>query len=418
MSDILNFIKDGRSIPNPNYDSKSKKKGEPKNIISNNIQYGVGAEQSASISMNQVIKKGFGLSQYGEPDKYADYGVSINPVNTEEELNKERATNQSILEQSGRFLTQAVGNEVVLGTALGLSNLVDMGINLGTEKGEDDYTNPFSLFIEGLQDDVKDRFEIYQKNPGESWAVGDFGWWASNAVSIASTASMLIPSTGIVKGLSLAGKAGKMGKISVGMAKAAKGLGLTKNTATTARAINHATEIGTMALLSRTMEGYMEARETYREVYDDSLLRLNNMIDEDKKKLIDRNPQFKDKTNEEIASYMSSVSADVTFQNDYAMLLMDVVQFKALSSLWKGVPNKTSSIGLRTTNRNAIASLVDEGVETAEKSTRLWRAKEALKSPFSAFAIQWTEGIEEVIRQQEELKDFEELSDFRKNDNK
>ena len=395
MSDILNFIKDGRSIPNPNYDAKSKKKGEPKNIISNNIKDGVGAEQSASISMNQAIKKGFGLSQYGEPDKYADYGVSINPVNTEEELNKERATNQSILEQSGRFLTQAVGNEVVLGTALGLSNLVDMAINLGTEKGEDDYTNPFSLFIEGLQDDVKDRFEIYQKNPGESWAVGDFGWWASNAVSIASTASMLIPSTGIVKGLSLVGKAGKMSRISVGMAKAAKGLGLTKNTATTARAINHATEIGAMALLSRTMEGYMEARETYREVYDDSLSKLNAMIDEDKKKLIDRNPQFKDKTNEEIASYMSSVSADVTFQNDYAMLLMDVVQFKALSSLWKGVPNKASSIGLRTTNRNAIASLVDKGAETAEKATRLWRAKEALKSPFSAFAIQWTEGIEE-----------------------
>ena len=140
---------------------------------------------------------------------YQDYDVLPNPINTQEELDRERAENQSAWEQAGRSLLQMGVNEVVLGTMLGLSNAVDFAVNIFKEKGEDDYTNPVSLALEEAQNSIRERFEIYRKDPNEAWAIGDFGWWADNAVSMASTASMLLPTMAITKGIGLVGKLGK-----------------------------------------------------------------------------------------------------------------------------------------------------------------------------------------------------------------
>lgn len=347
-----------------------------------------------------------GFTHLEDPDKYAKYNVTVNPVNTEEELNRERANNQSALEQTGNAIVQAVGNEVLLGTFLGLSNLVDAAVNIGTEEGENDYTNPFSAYLEGLQDDVRDRFEIYQKDPNATWAIGDFGWWANNAVSIASSASMLLTSTATVKGLSYLGKFANMGTRAARVAaKAAKAVsGTTASTARLTKSIKAGTEIGANAFLSRTMENYLEARGVYNEVKDNAYQRIQNMSAEDKEKLIKRNPQFAGKTDEEIANYIAGASADETFTNDYAMLLMDIVQFKAIGSLWKNVKNKTASATLRQENKKAIKSLVgetvDEATKTASKnswlSNRIARIKEGFKHPLTtAGAIEWSEGFEE-----------------------
>ena len=120
--------------------------------------------------------------------------------------------------------------------------------------------------------------------------------------------------------------------------------------------------------------------------------------------MIERNPQLAGKTDEEIAAYIAGASADETFRNDYAMLLMDVIQFKAISSLWKGVKNKTATTALRQENKKAIKSLVGETTENATKNVsknswlkdRLDGIKEAIKHPLTtAGAVQWSEGIEE-----------------------
>lgn len=403
---IDDFLKNGVSVPNPNYKKPSKKNpaGSPKFIQSDNyndaLDYGSRIGKALAANSYDLTHLNTGT------EKWDDYGVHINPVNTEEELQRERANNQSALEQAGNAVVQAVGNEVILGTALGLSNLVDAAINKGAEEGENDYTNPVSIWLEGLQNDVRNRFEIYQKDPNATWALGDFGWWANNAISIASTASMLIPSTAVVKGLGALGKIANIGtKAARLVTRATKAVaGTTRSTARLAKSIGVSTEIGANAFLSRTMENYLEARGVYTDVRDNTLSRIQQMSDEEKQKMIERNPQLAGKTDEEMANYIAGASADETFRYDCAMLLMDIAQFKAIGSLWKGMTNKTATAALRQENKKAIKSLVGETTENATKATsknswlsnRLDRIKEGLKHPLTtAGTIEWSEGIEE-----------------------
>ena len=418
MNDI-DFIKNGgREVRNPAYNPKTKKgRLQPPTLISDEP---IESNASKINSLANTIRTGF--SQFGDETKYSRQGVTLNPVNTQEELNRERAENQSAFEQAGNAVVQAVGNEILIGTALGVSNLVDAIANIATKKGENDYTNPFSQYLENVQNDIRDRFEIYQKDPNASWAIGDFGWWASNAVSIASTASMLIPSMGVVKGLSYLGKIANIGsKASRGLAKAYKGIsGSIKSVNRLSKSINAGTEIGLNALASRTMENYLEARGVYNDIRDDTLERIKQMSTEEKQSMIERNPELAGKTDEEMVNYIAGKSADETFRNDYAMLLMDIAQFKAIGSLWKGLPNKTATGTLRTENKKAIKSLVGETVENSTKTAsknkwltdRLDNIKEATKHPMSTIgAIEWSEGFEEAYQgiQTEKGKEVSEM---------
>lgn len=398
--DINDFLDNGVTINNPNYKKPTKRNpsGSPRSIQSGN--YDDAIDRSSRIG-SMLAENSYDLTGLNNDDNnYADYDVRINPVNTQEELNQSRAKNQSAWEQSGRALGQAVGNEIVLGTALGLSNLVDMGISLGKETGDNDYTNPFSTFLEGKQEEVKKALEIYKQNPNDNWQVGDYGWWADNAVSVASTLSMLIPSMAVTEAIGGAAKLARLEKVSMGIAKAAKGIGATEGAYTLSKAINEGAKIGTSTLLSRTMEGYLEARGVYKETYDKSLGRLANMSPEEKTKLIKNNPDFEGKSDEDIAKHMSSVSADETFRNDYAMLLFDFAQFKALGSMWKGLANKEVNSTLRAANKTAINALADDGASIVNKLGFLGKRSEAiehaLKHPLTSLgAIEFSEGLEE-----------------------
>lgn len=404
--DINDFLNNGVSVPNPNYKKPSKKNParSPKFIQSDTyddaLDYGSRIGQHLAANSYDLTHLNTGI------EKWDDYGVHINPVNTEEELQRERANNQSALEQASNAVVQAVGNEVILGTALGLSNLVDAAINIRTKEGENDYTNPFSTWLESLQDDVRNRFEIYQKDPNATWAIGDFGWWANNSVSIASTASMLIPSTAVVKSLGALGKIANIGTKAARLAaRATKAItGTTRSTARLAKSIGVGTEIGANAFLSRTMENYLEARGVYTDVRDNTLSRIQQMSQEEKQEMVRRNPQLAGKTDEEMANYIAGASADETFRNDYAMLLMDIAQFKAIGSLWKGMTKKTATAALRQENKQAIRSLVGETTENATKATsknswltnRIDKIKEGLKHPLTTVGtIEWSEGFEE-----------------------
>ena len=424
--DINRFLKQGNVSKNPEYNPKTKE-GRDKSPLLQNFNPGNSISDKLRSNISSNLAKDIYSLNNKQLEKDVDRNnVYLNPYDTDEELNLERAKNQSAFEQMGNSLVQMGLNEVILGTALGFSNLFDMGANLLTKKGEDNYTNPFSLQLENLQNDVRERFKIYQENPGASWSIGDFGWWADNAVSIMSTASMLLPSTAIVKGANLLSKFGKVnraiGKINKGVYAATKGTknvvsdgfkGLSKEAiknkykaafisdkaATFDKTARYYNEIGSTALLSRTLENYMEARGVYNEVYDTTLDKIKSMSKEEKEKLIINNPQFKDKDDEYIAKYISSVSADETFRNDYAMLLFDIPQFKAISSLWKGA-NKAVTSEMRIANRNAIRSLTKEGKETLEKTGWLANRKEAIRDiarhPLTSIAaIEWSEGIEE-----------------------
>ena len=398
--DVNKFLQSGNVTPNPNYNPKTKKGRLESPLL---VDYNVGESIDDKLTSNIVSNtaKHIYSLESDKIDKYAKYNTYLNPYDSQEELNRSRAENQSAFEQFSNAVVQAVGNEVVVGTALGLSNLVDFALNIGNEEGEDDYTNPISTYLENVQENIRERFEIYRKDPNATWAIGDFGWWADNAVSIASTASMLIPTLGVSKGLSLIGKATRLGKLSKGIAKMANKTGIVKYPAKFTRQLNAGAEITTNALLSRTMEGYLEARDVYKSAYDETLSAIKDMSEEEKTKLFENNQELlKDAyTNEEIASRIASVSADETFRNDYAMLLFDMAQFKAISNIWKG-NNKIHTATKRLQNKAAIKGLTNEADHAINKIGFIDKQKEAfshiLKNPLTSLtAIEWSEGIEE-----------------------
>lgn len=298
-------------------------------------------------------------------ENFADYDVYLNAYTTREEAEKQRAKNQSWIEQTGRAVTQAVANEFILGMLSGFSNMYDAVYNLIANDGYNDYTNAVSTTLEKAQDSIRERFAIYQENPGKSFDIGDFGWWANNAITVASTLSMLIPSTGIMKGIKALGKIGKgtktIGKLYnkgiYGIGKIAEKSHLTSNPARTAKSINTVLDLGATAVLSRTMENYMEAREVYKDIYDTSIERLQNFNDIQREEFFKNNPEFVGLSNDEIAKKIASDSAGETFFNDYAMVLMDFVQFKAISSLWKGAFKLKPTAKLKYINKQAANKL-------------------------------------------------------------
>lgn len=404
--DINDFLNNGVSIPNPNYKKPSKKNpaGSPKFIQSDNYEDAL--DYSSRIGQH-LAANSYDLTHLNTGDeKWEEYNVHINPVNTEEELQRERANNQSAIEQAGNAVTQAIGSEFILGGFLTVSDLIDAAANITTKKGENDYTNPVSTYFEELQNDVRNRYAIYEKDPNATWAIGDFGWWANNAVSIASSAAIGLPSVGIIKGLGALGKIANIGTRAARLAATAtKAVSrTTKSTERLSKSIRVGAEIAASSILNRTAENYIEARGVYTEVRDNILNRIKEMSSEEKQKMIKRNPQLTNKTDEEMANYIAGVSADETFRNDYAMIFMDMLQFKAIGSIWKGVRNRTPTGELRQENKKAIKSLVGETIEevTENVSKNSWltnridRIKEGLKHPFTTVgAIEWSEGFEE-----------------------
>ena len=348
-------------------------------------------------------------------DSYAKYNVFPTHSKTQEQLDRERAENQSGIEQFGRFLGQSLGNEVVLGTVRGIFDMVDAAVNAvratdaavtgNIDNLRNDYTNPISEWFTKQQDKLRQRWEIYEKDPNKSWAINDFGWWMNNATSILSSVALLLPSMGTVKGLSY------IGKLSKGLRLAEKGLGIGDKFAEASRYARNLNptkwgqraELLGSAVLSRTMENYQEGRDVYEQVYDSILQELNNMADVQKNYFLQENPEYANMSNEDIAKSLASKKATNTFASDYALLLFDVMQLKALNNFWKGA-RRATTVGLRQANRDAIAGLAKTTTgEATEEAAKIGFAKKvkdwaaySIKHPLESPAVaQLSEGIEE-----------------------
>lgn len=354
--DILKFAQEGNVRDNPDYNPKTKKGAlQPPTITDYNPGTSV-SDEGRSVLGRTLAKGIYNLNQY-DVDKYTPYNVYVNPYDTEEELNKERAENQGVLEQTGRFVGQAVGSEVVLGTLRGFSDLVDAaGQLIGVT--DDDYTNPVSSQLAEWQDAIRERFEIYRTNPNENFDFGDTGWWLGNAVSIASTLSLLIPGTAV----------SKLGKV-LGMGRLARGIGKVTGTPfgrpnTWGKMAETGSEILGTAAASRVAENYIEARDTYTQVYDEAKERLATMSDKDRETLYENNPKLRGLSDDEIAKYVSGESADDTFTNDMWLMLLDAWQLKGLKNIWKGAKNMATNKTLREANEQAAARLVGREIQS------------------------------------------------------
>ena len=123
-------------------------------------------------------------------------------------------------------------------------------------------------------------------------------------------------------------------------------------------------EILGTAAASRVAENYIEARDTYTQVYDEAKERLATMSDKDRETLYENNPKLRGLSDDEIAKYVSGESADDTFTNDMWLMLLDAWQLKGLKNIWKGAKNIATNRTLREANEQAAARLVGREIQS------------------------------------------------------
>ena len=429
------FNAGGTTIKNPNY---KKGNGQSEYItVSNLATKPTGSlvadiAYRAAVSGNQDI-----IDRNNSLDKYIKHGLTPTQYNIGS-LDKVLVEQQSAATKFGNALAQAVVSEFLLGTAIELSDLVDLVGN--AFKSDNDYTNPVSQYLEEKQEEFRNFAPIYA-DPNKHITNGgltDAGWWASNLPSIVGSLALLVPSTGIVKGASYLGKALNIGGYTRQAVRAATGVSKKLQTARTMRAAGYSSqaiqdatklnkfqralnsgntargvslflENGTTAALSRAMENYKEARGTYSDMYTEASDTLSKMSDEEYDSFLIRNQDILNNQDVDIndrdavAKHIASRAADKTFAMDWVNVAFDVIQMYSLRNAWKGIKNAD---GTPAAVRRAQIDAMKFGSEAEAKAAKAkWSWKKRASEKLEDFGYgtgrlfigQGTEGIEEAI---------------------
>ena len=407
--DVLNFINNEgkKTIPNPNYNPKSKKNIQPPTITVTNLD----PERNSAVDMAVYdFNRQYSIGAK-EADIYRKEGLNWNPW---ENLDKQIAEQQGALSKFGNAFAQAIVSEGLIGTSIAIIDLFDM-IGQAVGRSDPNYQNPASQYLIEKQEEFREATKIWA-DPDKNILNGgliDAGWWASNIPSIVSSLTLLIPSTSLVKGLSWAGKASKLSRFTRNSVRALSGAErrlkyarelraagataeeiqaaskLTKmqrflNSSSTISATNLFLENGTTAALSRAMENYQEARQTYNDMYANASETFKNMSDEEYAKVVERSQDIiaangiDSNDRDAVAKAIAKESADKTFRMDWLNVGWDVLQMYGLRNAWKGLknaPNKSATV--RRANLNTAKYFGKSPEEVAKL-----KAQRTLKEKF------------------------------------
>lgn len=245
------------------------------------------------------------LGQYGIGESRYDEGLTSQ---SRTHLQNIRASRQGPIAQFGNMLNQMVVGEVLGGTIEGIGYLGALGEFNGLMAGEDEeFGNEVSRAGKRLREWTKEETPIYEYDYREGdFRPWDWSWWMTNAPSIASTVSLMIPAAGVA---SIPGKIAKALGASDKMVRGIFGV--------------------SQAITSRYMENMMEAAGTY---------------DEAKQIALASNPDMSDKQ----ASMYAAKAAKNTYNADWAMLAQDLPQYLFLNgALAKAFGKKAPDISTK-----------------------------------------------------------------------
>lgn len=399
---VLEYLQNGGNvIKNPDYNPKTKKGRLQKPTLTNYKPGGNILDQAISASIGSAAGLGYNLNSI-DIDSYADYGVYVNPRQSQEELDKERAINQSTFEQGTRMIGQTL-NEVILGTGVAIADLADiMYLGITGDLMNTDYQSGIAKSLEQVKESINKQLSIYRENPNEAWDVTDFAWWASNVPSIASSLTLMAPGTAVTKSLGLIGKGLK--NIPSLAKTALKARNAIAKTEKAQEILTNAAKAVSTGLTMRLLENYQEAGQTYNDVLDFATDKLNNMNDSQRAEFIKNNPKYENMSNDEIAKDIAKNSADVTMSEDWLNSIFDIWQVYSLKNLWKNALGGNTTARLNRVNRQSAAMFGNEGKaisEAIDNAGILTKAKTFLRESADdirhGVRAEWTEGIEEGI---------------------
>ncbi len=246
-----------------------------------------------------------------------------------------RAESQNSWQMWRNALTQGTG-EAVLGALEGVGYLGDLeqwgNIITGSEK---EFGNWFSDLMKEGKEEIAEAAPVNQTSEAQgNFAPWDPTWWAGNTPSIFSALSLLIPTTGVVKGVGALGKAmgaGSKFMTSKGGQTLAKGL--------------------TGALASRYMENTMEASDTYKQTY---------------------NLALQEGASEDDATATAADAASKAWYANLANLGTDIMQYTMLAGGFKGLKGMTAfaaTMGGESLEEAGQAVISQEAINSALTKT-------------------------------------------------
>lgn len=408
--------------------SKSKKNNQPKTILTTNPQKGGLVDSFYNANPDNFV--------FDNANKYINYGITPNKVAPN--LDKELAEAQSNFAKTFNSLGQALVSETILGTIKAVPDLFD-AITNGIFQSDGDYQNPISNKLQEWQDyfrnEVAPIYSDPERNDIYNGGLTNWGWWTSNAPSVMSSLTLLLPSTGIVKGIGYLGKLAKTSKLASMTRNGIKGIAGIDRAINSNRELNalqkginkiigsngivvgsdvesaasRFASIGGIALLQRTMENYQEAQGVYKDMYNEAYDNLNKMNAQQYQAFINKNPELLQDTDtndkEAVARRIAKKSADTDFLMNYSNIVFDVIQMYGLRNMWKGIRN--SDAGSAAVSRAARLEKLKVG-KTAEEFEKYyanigkmkkagWWIKDHAKAEKLVIAGELNEGIEESV---------------------
>ena len=408
--------------------TKSKKNNQPKTILTTSPQKGGLVDSFYNANPNNFV--------FDNANKYINYGITPNKVAPN--LDKELAEAQSNFAKTFNSLGQALVSETILGTIKAVPDLFD-AITNGIFQSDGDYQNPISNKLQEWQDyfrnEVAPIYSDPERNDIYNGGLTNWGWWTSNAPSVMSSLTLLLPSTAIVKGVGYLGKLAKTSKLASMTRNGIKGIagidraiasnkelnalqkGINKIIGSNGIVVGSDVEsaasrfasIGGNALLQRTMENYQEAQGVYKDMYNEAYDNLNRMNAQQYQDFVNKNPELlqdidtNDK--EAVARRIAKKSADTDFLMNYSNIVFDVIQMYGLRNMWKGIRN--SDAGSAAVSRAARLEKLKVG-KTAEEFEKYyanigkmkkagWWIKDHAKAEKLVIAGELSEGIEESV---------------------
>ena len=367
--DILDFINSINDSNKP-VTKKKKKTNKVTNVENKQLANNIIENNPSYVNMAISDEKRKWSVDAKIADKYSAYGINYNPW---ENLDKDLAEQQGFFTKAGNSLAQAIVSEVGLSTLKGFSDLVDL-VGQATGKSDKDYSNPVSQKLEEWQEEFREYAPVYS-NPDLNISNGgltDSGWWFSNLPSVLSSLTLLLPSSGIVKGASYLGKTVNVGartrkalQAVTGAERRLKKAEELRKAGAAAKEVEEAGKLNKLqrfvgsnstakqtslflentstAILSRAMENYQEARGTYNDMYAEASERFkddntfNKFVNANKELLAQKGIDSTDK--DAVAKFVAAESADRTFQIDWANVVFDIWQMYGLRNAWKGLKN-------------------------------------------------------------------------------
>lgn len=408
--------------------TKSKKNNQPKTILTTSPQKGGLVDSFYNANPNNFV--------FDNANKYINYGITPNKVAPN--LDKELAEAQSNFAKTFNSLGQALVSETILGSIKAVPDLFD-AITNGIFQSDGDYQNPISNKLQEWQDyfrnEVAPIYSDPERNDIYNGGLTNWGWWTSNAPSVMSRLTLLLPSTGILKGIGYLGKLAKTSKLASMTRNGIKGIagidrainsnkelnalqkGINKIIGSNGIVVGSDVEsaasrfasIGGNALLQRTMENYQEAQGVYKDMYNEAYDNLNRMNAQQYQAFVNKNPELlqdidtNDK--EAVARRIAKKSADTDFLMNYSNIVFDVIQMYGLRNMWKGIRN--SDAGSAAVSRAARLEKLKVG-KTAEEFEKYyanigkmkkagWWIKDHAKAEKLVIAGELSEGIEESV---------------------